>query len=196
MNTFSKIPKNFYLHDNVTHLAKGLLGKVLCSKIDGETVKAYISETEAYNGMIDKACHAYNGRRTPRTEIMFHNGGKAYIYLCYGIHHLFNVVTGPEGDPKAVLVRGIIPVYGIDVVENRLKKKVGIKAVSGPGNVSKAMGFHTKMTGELLSGDKIWIEEQNIVPKNEDVEVTTRIGVDYAGEDAKLPYRFIWNYYK
>lgn len=189
----NKIDKSFYVHDDVVHLAKELLGKVLCSMIDGKTVKAYISETEAYNGVIDKACHAYNGKRTIRTEIMFHEGGKAYIYLCYGIHHLFNVVTGSEDDPKAVLIRGIIPLFGNMVMEERLKRKIERMVVNGPGKVSKVMGFHTDMTGELLSGDKIWLEDHGVSPLENEIEITTRIGVDYAGEDAGLLYRFLWN---
>ncbi len=173
-------------------LAKDLIGKVLCTEIDGQVAKGIITETEAYNGVHDKACHAYGGRRTDRTEIMFGEGGKAYVYLCYGIHHLFNIVTGPKDDPTAVLIRGVEPLEGKKLFLER-RKKTNLKNISsGPGTLTQALAIKTHHTGEELIGETIWIEDHGIdVPENE-LEIGPRIGIDYAGEDAKLPFRFLW----
>jgi DNA-3-methyladenine glycosylase len=150
-----------------------------------------IVETEAYAGITDRASHAYGGRRTDRTEIMFLEGGVAYIYLCYGIHSLFNIVTHKEGTPHAVLIRGIKPMAGLDIMLKRSGKIKPDKLFGiGPGKVSKILGIHFVQTGESLSGNKIWLENRGIKVKASDIIAGPRIGVDYAGEDAKLPYRF------
>ena len=187
-----KIPVAYYQQTDVVALAQDLLGKVLCTNIDGVLTKGIILETEAYNGIHDKACHAYQGKRTLRTEIMFHQGGKAYVYLCYGIHHLFNIVTGEEDTPTAILIRAIEPLEGTAEILIRRKKSSLEKIAVGPGTLSQALGIKTSHTGTLLSEDRIWLEDQQIsVPRNE-IETTPRIGIDYAEEDALLPYRFIW----
>lgn len=163
---------------------------MVATSIDGVLTKAIISETEAYAGVSDRASHAYGGRRTKRTEPMFGAGGIAYVYLCYGIHHLFNVVTAMEGTPHAVLVRGGKPLEGVDaMLDRRNRKTVDARLMSGPGTFSQALGIRTEMTGTDLGGNRIWIEDHGI----EAAEVTTgpRVGVDYAGKDAKRPYRFI-----
>ena len=117
-----KIPINYYLNENVVEIAKDLLGKIICTQVDNEITAGIIAETEAYNGIKDKACHAYKGKRTQRTEIMYNNGGVAYIYLCYGIHHLINIVTSNELEPKAVLIRAIVPLKGVDTMLKRRRK--------------------------------------------------------------------------
>lgn len=187
----SKLPHDFYLRKNVLKIAQELLGKVLVTQMNGLLTSGIICETEAYNGVIDKASHAYGGRRTQRTETMFMEGGRAYIYLCYGIHHLFNVVTNVNDIPHAVLIRGIVPVDGMEemVARKKLsspKKNMGI----GPGNVSTCLGLHTKFDREHLQGNKIWIEDRAIPISKNKIISGPRVGVDYAGEDAKLPYRF------
>jgi len=186
-----KLPESFYTCQDVVKISKELLGKVLCTRIDGLLTEAVIVETEAYAGITDKASHAYNGRRTKRTEVMFWQGGHAYIYLCYGMYSLFNVVTNTEGTPHAVLIRGAVPLTGIDTMLQRTgKQKVDKNFLIGPGKLAKAMGLHSSLSGTLLNGDLIWIEDRGInVPANT-INATPRIGIDYAGEDALLPYRF------
>ena len=187
----AKLPESFYTGKNVVAISKELLGKVLCSRVDGLLTEAVIVETEAYAGVVDKASHAYGGRRTKRTEVMFGQGGHAYIYLCYGMYSLFNVVTHTEGTPHAVLIRGALPLSGIDIMLQRTgKRKVDKNFLIGPGKLSKALGLHFSLTGTPLSGNLIWIEDRGIKIPAKTINATPRIGVDYAGEDALLPYRF------
>lgn len=185
------LTESFYVNENVVETAKMLLGKMLFTKINGTITAGIISETEAYNGAKDRASHAYNYRRTARTEVMFSEGGVAYVYLCYGIHSLFNVVTGAKGNPQAVLIRGISPAINIKKIEKRLGRKIN-EALHGPGLVSKALGIHYLHSGtSLLSPEKIWIEDHGISFSRKQIKITPRIGVDYAGKDALLPYRFV-----
>ncbi len=187
-----KLPKTFYTRHDVVKISKELLGKVLCTNIDGLLTKAIITETEAYAGTTDKASHAYGGRRTPRTEVMFAEGGCAYIYLCYGMHSLFNVVTSEKGIPHAVLIRAAQPLAGTEIMLQRSgKKRITPDMLQGPGKVAKALGLHFSLTGTNLLGNKIWIEDHNIKITEKNISSTPRIGIDYAGEDAKLPYRFV-----
>ncbi|HTL82159.1 MAG TPA: DNA-3-methyladenine glycosylase [Bacteroidia bacterium] len=188
-----KLSKKFYQRDDVVAIAKELLGKRLCTNFNGKLTCGIISETEAYAGEIDRASHAYGGRRTPRTEIMYAEGGTAYVYLCYGVHHLFNIVTHNKDVPHAILIRGVFPETGIETMMKRRKQKAMKKNFSaGPGTASQALGIHTKHSGISLLGDQIWLEETKIVVPEKEIVVGPRIGVDYAGEDAKLPYRFLW----
>ncbi len=187
-----KIDRSFYMDNDVLSVARKLIGKTLFSKVDGMVTSARISETEAYAGEKDKASHAYGGRRTSRTRVMYLRGGCAYIYLCYGIHSMFNVVTSMEGIPHAVLIRGLLPVQGLSIMESRLGKKIS-GVISGPGLSAKAMGIHYSMTGESLLANRIWIMDDEQTVNSTEISVTPRIGIDYAGEDASLPYRFLWN---
>lgn len=190
--SWTKLAQSFYERENVVELSKELIGKILVTNFNGELTAGRIVETEAYNGVIDKASHAWNGRRTNRTEIMYAAGGVAYVYLCYGIHHLFNVVTNVKDTPNAVLIRAIEPLEGIDVMLERTGKlKAAFDLTRGPGNVSKALGIHTKHTGYNLNGDEIFIVDDGFQYSEESIIATPRIGVDYAGDDAQLPYRFI-----
>lgn len=172
-------------------LARDLIGKVLVTKVDGQLTSGIISETEAYNGVVDKACHAYGGRRTGRTEIMFGKGGVSYVYLCYGIHNLFNIVTNTEDIPQAILVRAIIPLKGEKVILDRRNAKAYNKDLCvGPGKVTSALGIGLSHNALDLTGKTLWLEDDNIKVNPKQILVGPRIGVDYAGEDAKLPYRF------
>ena len=182
----TKLPPDFYQRSDVVQVARELIGKVLFSCIDETVTAGIIVETEAYNGTEDRACHAYRGRKTPRTEVMFEPGGVAYVYLCYGIHSLLNVVTGPKGMPQAVLIRAIKPLEGIEAMTERRKGKMPLAA--GPGTVAQALGITTKHSGISLLGNKLWIEDHGLV--FDSIQAGPRIGVDYAGEDALLPYRF------
>lgn len=187
-----KLDYEFYNRANVVQIARTLIGKILVTQFDDIETCGRIVETEAYNGAVDRASHAWNGRRTARTEIMFGDAGKAYIYLCYGIHHLFNIVTNKKDTPHAVLIRAVEPLYGIDSMLRRTgKKKPDRTLTSGPGNVSKALGITTKYTGTNLLSDIIYIADDGYKVSNKNIIATPRIGVDYAGEDALLPYRFI-----
>lgn len=186
-----KLPVAFYQRENVLIIARELLGKLLVTRWNGKITSGRIVETEAYNGAVDKASHAFGERRTKRTEIMFGSGGIAYVYLCYGIHHLFNVVTNQQGIPHAVLIRGIEPVAGIEFMLERMNKlKLDYTVGKGPGNVSKALGILTMHTGYSLLDDEIFVADDGVVLESSQIIASKRIGVDYAAEDAQLPYRF------
>ena len=186
----TRLTASFYLRDDVVAIAQELLGTILVTEWEGVRTTARIVETEAYRGPEDKASHAYNNRRTARTEVMFGPGGHAYVYLCYGIHHLFNVVTGPAEIPHAVLVRAVEPLVGIDIMMARRQRTQPKKLTSGPGLVGQALGLSTIHSGlALTTGDSIWIEAQGL-EKDEAIVSSPRIGVDYAGECATWPWRF------
>lgn len=187
-----KLPPGFYNRADVLKIARELIGKILVTHFGGHLTAGRIVETEAYRGETDRASHAYGGRRTKRTEIMYGDAGSAYVYLCYGIHHLFNVVTNRREIPHAILIRGVEPVHGIDTMLQRTGKKTPDHTLTrGPGNVSKALGIYTQHTGWSLQSDELFIASDGFVAANKNIVITPRIGVDYAGEDAALPYRFI-----
>jgi DNA-3-methyladenine glycosylase len=187
-----KLSRDFYTRDDVIEISRDLLGKVLCTRIDGKLTKAMIAETEAYAGVTDKASHAYGERRTARTAPIYGPGGYAYVYLCYGIHHLFNVVTNVKDTPHAVLVRAALPVTGLDtMLRRRNKLAVDKTLMAGPGTTAQALGITTALTGTSLLGGKIWIEDHGAHVPPKSVTAGPRVGVDYAREDAVLPYRFV-----
>ncbi len=191
LSPMKKLDTGFYNRADVVKIAKELIGKVLVTQFGEVITSGRIVETEAYAGAIDRASHAFGNRRTNRTEVIFQPGGVAYVYLCYGIHHLFNVVTNQKDIPHAILIRALDPIYGLNTMLERTgKHKVDYTLTKGPGNVSKALGIHTSHTGMSLLGDEMYIAEDDFVTTKKDIIATPRIGVDYAGEDAKLPYRF------
>ncbi len=186
-----KLPLSFYQRNNVLEIAKDLLGKLLVTKFDDITTSARIVEVEAYAGINDKASHAVGGRRTARNEIMYAKGGFAYVYLCYGIHHLFNLVTNDKDIPHAILIRGAEPVKGINkMLERTGKEKLDNTLTRGPGNVSKALGIYTTHSGISLLSKEIFIADDGFSYNKKEVASSPRIGVDYAGDHALLPYRF------
>lgn len=186
-----KLPFSFYQNQDVNQLAVQLLGKQLCTLIDGELTTGIVVETEAYNGKDDKASHAYGGRFTDRTKVMYESGGLSYVYLCYGIHHLFNVVTAPQGVPHAVLIRGLEPVTGLDIMlRRRNMSALKPNLTAGPGALAKAMGIDRGLNAKDLSGDEIWIEDHGLSFSAEQLVASARIGVDYAGDHALLPWRY------
>lgn len=186
------LSKTYFENPDVVFLAKDLIGKQLSTHIDGVVTSGIITETEAYAGQGDKACHAHLGKFTKRTKVMYEPGGIAYVYLCYGIHHLFNVVTNTRGHADAVLIRAIEPTQGIHIMQKRRGKSKLDKSLSaGPGNLTKALGISKIHNQSSVVGDAIQIE--NTENKNISLVETTRIGIDYAGEDAKLPWRFYDN---
>ncbi len=186
-----KLPLSYYLNQDVLFLAKDLLGKVLFTEIDGDVTAGIIVETEAYFGVLDKASHAYGGRRTSRTETLYHPGGVSYVYLCYGIHHLFNIVSSVEDEPHAVLVRAVEPLIGSDIMELRRNMPASKPAISsGPGSAAKALGIDRSFNKKDLTENEIWIEDHGIRYSPETIVAGPRIGVAYAQEDALLPWRF------
>ena len=187
-----KLTKDYFLGDDVLAIARDLLGKSLFTRMDGQLTGGLICEVEAYKGTNDRASHAYGGRRTRRNEMMYHEGGVAYVYLCYGIHHLLNFVTNADGIPDAILIRGIMPTHGEELMLRRTgKRKITPDIGIGPGKVSKLLGLTVADNGLTLCGDTLWIEDRGLVVPESQLEITPRIGVDYAGEDALLPYRFV-----
>jgi len=183
-----KLSRSFYARPDVVAIARDLLGKVLVTRMDGVRTSAVITETEAYAGAGDRASHAHGGKVTPRNKVMYGRPGIAYVYLCYGIHHLFNVVTHAPGTAHAVLVRAVHPLEGREVM---LQRRGGRKLTTGgPGTLSQALGIHTRHSGTDLLQDLITIEDHGISVPVDAVITGPRIGVDYADEDALLPYRF------
>lgn len=191
----NRLPRSFFEGNDVVATAGALLGKRLCTHIDGTFVAGRIVETEAYAAVGDKACHAHLGRFTKRTRTMFEPGGTAYIYLCYGIHHLFNIVCNVKGTPDAVLIRAVEPLHGEDVMlRRRNMEKPKRKLTAGPGILSQALGITKKLNEEdLCASEQLWIshEEQGFrLPGPQEIETGPRVGIDFAGEDAQLPWRF------
>lgn len=184
----TKLPNSFFLQPDPVVVAQALIGKLLTTAFDGIRTSGRIVETEAYFGEADRASHAYGGRRTARTEPLYREGGIAYVYLCYGIHHLFNIVTHQSGHPHCVLIRAIEPAHGLDLMMERLGKSTADQSIGrGPGNLTRALGIRTIHTGTSLGQEiSVWSDKREPGP----IRVTARIGVDYAGEDAALPYRF------
>ncbi|MBI1767485.1 MAG: DNA-3-methyladenine glycosylase [Bacteroidetes bacterium] len=183
-----RLTSDFYLRKNVTTIARQLLGKVLFTKANGQITGGLIVETEAYSYK-EKGCHAHNGM-TKRNEVMFEPGGVAYVYLCYGVHEMFNVVTNGKGKADAILVRALEPVVGIDTMKDRMKTEAQRRITSGPGKLTKALGIDRSLNGKKLNGNEIWIEDQNYRIRSTNIVSAKRIGIDYAGEDALLPWRF------
>ena len=186
-----KIPASYYLSNDVVAIARDLIGKYLFTRIGGLITGGYIVETEAYNGVIDKASHAYGNRQTLRTSTMFMQGGIAYVYLCYGIHEMLNVVTSVEGQPHAILIRAINPTIGLDVMQARRNMAlIKPNITMGPGSVAMALGISRKLNGVSLQSDTLWMEHRGLAFSDSEIAAVSRVGVDYAGDDALLPYRF------
>lgn len=188
----SKLPLCYYQNKDTLALSQDLLGKYLLTNLRGEGITGgIIVETEAYMGPEDKASHAHKNRRTKRTEVMFHAGGVCYVYLCYGLHHLFNIVTHQADVPHAILIRAIEPVVGIEVMlkrSHRTKPTPGW--TSGPALLTKALGITVQHSGISLDGDKIWLEDRGLVITSDLILATPRVGIAYAQEYAQHPWRF------
>lgn len=188
------LPQEFYLDADVVSLSQKLLGKYLFTKTREGLTGGIITETEAYKGPEDKASHAYLMRRTARNEVMYARGGIAYVYICYGIHYLLNVVTNEVNIPHAILLRSMQPTVGIDLMLKRRKKKQLDKTLTkGPGNLCQALHVTRDFNGESLTGSRIWIEDRNFNIKTKDIIISPRVGIDYAEEHAFLPWRFQLN---
>lgn len=184
-----RLSLDFYTRDDVVQIAKDLVGKYVFTGFDDQLTGGKIVETEAYSGRFDKACHAYL-KRTKRTDIMYRTGGIAYIYLCYGIHHMFNIVTNAEGLADAVLIRAIEPVTGLKAIIDRRGGDKKYALTRGPGSLGQALGFHKSQTGtSLIESSVMWLAA-DLKAVSPEIEIDRRVGVDYAQEDALLPWRF------
>ena len=187
----SKLQADFYQREDVLAISRDLLGKVLYTQFEGNLTSGIIIETEAYAGVTDQASHAYGGKRTKRTKTMYLSGGTVYVYLCYGIHHLFNIVTNKENIPHAVLIRAIQPQDGIEIMlQRRNKKKVDGTLTAGPGSLTQSLGITVQNSGISLMNNLIWLEDQNIFYNNKAILASPRVGVQYAGKDVNNPWRF------
>lgn len=186
-----KLPRSFYRRTDVVAIAKELLGKIIVTDIDGIFTSARIVETEAYMAHVDRASHSYNGRRTARNEHMYSPAGTVYVYICYGMHTMLNVVTNDRDIPDAVLVRAAEPISGIDIMLKRTGKKVLDNTLTrGPGNLAKALGISKAHSGSLFGDANIHLYDDGHKLKEEQIGASKRIGVESAGDDALLPYRF------
>lgn len=186
------LPAEFYRRSSVTQIARDLLGTYICTQHEpGNRTSGMIVETEAYAAHGDKACHASGYNRTERNDAMFREGGIAYIYLCYGIHHLFNVVTNREGEPEAVLIRAVKPEEGLEIMQGRRGHSgVQPKLTAGPGRLTEALGIDRSQYGQDLQSNPIWIEDRGVHIPGDQIKTSPRIGVHYAGKDADKPWRF------
>jgi DNA-3-methyladenine glycosylase len=185
-----KLPREFYTRSDVLEVARDLLGKKLVvPDRSGSRVAGIIVETESYRGPEDKASHAYNGRRTNRTETMYGIGGTAYVYFVYGMYNQFNVVTNVEDIPHAVLVRAVEPIEGLDVMRRRRQRRSEYELTSGPGRLCLALGIDRKLDKADLLGDRVWIEEATSISPRQ-IGRGPRVGIDYAEEWIKKPWRF------
>ena len=188
-----RLRKPFFISPDVVQTARDLLGKFLVTDFAGGKTAGMIVETEAYRAPDDRGCHAYLNRRTKRTEIMFAEGGKAYVYLCYGIHHLFNIVTGEAGMAQAVLVRAVEPADNLELMlARRNMEKTKRQLCAGPGVLTQALGIRTEHSGTdlLANGSPIWVEDRGIRFSPKEISATPRVGIAFAKECANWPWRF------
>jgi DNA-3-methyladenine glycosylase len=185
-----KLPREFYLRADVLAVARDLLGKLLVVPgPNGERVSGKIVEVEAYRGPEDRASHAYGGRRTKRTETMYRAGGVAYVYFVYGMYFQFNVVSGVEDVPHAILVRALEPVEGIQIMRTRRHGHADHNLTSGPGKLCIALGIDRELNGTDLLGSQAWLEEfEKISPRG--IARGPRVGIDYAEQWIDKPWRF------
>lgn len=190
-----KLGRNFYARDTLT-VARELLGNYIVRVLNGEKLICRITETEAYIGRCDKACHAYGYKRTNRTETLFAQPGTAYIYLIYGMYNCLNFVTEPEGEPAAVLIRALEVVSGLETIKQlRYPKNTGFLTsyqcknfLNGPGKLCKGLSLDRSYNGIDLTDDILYVIRSGEVPKQ--IYTGPRIGIDYAEEAVHFPWRF------
>lgn len=189
--TMNKLPLTFYNRQDVVQIARELVGKIVVTILNDKKTSGRIVETEAYVGITDKASHSFGGKRTSRNEHMYSAGGTAYVYICYGMHQMLNVVTNKTGIPDAILIRAIEPIEGINIMAERCGKLEGdFTLTRGPGNVAKALGINKIHSGKHLLDEEIYLIDDGSKLKNDELGISPRIGVDSAGADALLHYRF------
>jgi DNA-3-methyladenine glycosylase len=186
----SRLSPEFFTRTDTLRVARDLLGKLLVVPTsDGQRVSGMIVETEAYLGELDKAAHSFGGRRTARNEVTYAEGGHVYVFFVYGMYYQLNLVTGLVDHPHVVLIRGLEPVEGIDVMRERRGPMKDANLTSGPGKLCIALGITRELNGESLMGERIWVEEHRRFGKN-DIASGPRVGIDYAEEFVDMPWRF------
>src|SRR5215204_6386705 len=186
-----RLERDFYTRADTLRVARELLGKrLVVPAAGGARVSGRVVEVEAYLGVEDRAAHSFGGRRTRRTETMYAVGGTVYVFFVYGMHHQFNVVTGPEGLPHAVLVRAVEPEEGVELMRERRAVAKERELTSGPGKLCRALGLDLTYDGADLTGGRVWLEDAGVELKPGQIASSTRIGVAYAGDDAFKPWRF------
>ncbi len=184
------VTSEFYTRTNVLAVARELLGKLLVVPLlDGKRVSGIIVETEAYRGPLDRASHAYAGRRTKRTETMYSLGGTVYIFFVYGMYNQFNVVTNVEGVPHAVLIRALQPVERIELMRQRRHGQPDRQLTNGPGKLCIAMGIDRTLDRADLLGNQVWLEDGETIPPRK-IASGPRIGINYAEDWVDKPWRF------
>jgi DNA-3-methyladenine glycosylase len=184
-----KISESFYQQSNVIKIARELLGKQLFTNVNGLLTAGTIVETEAYSWN-ERGCHAFDNKKTNRNAVMFLPGGFSYVYLCYGIHNMFNVVTNKDGVGEAVLVRALEPLIGVEIMQKRMNTEIAKRITSGPGKLTKALGIDRSLNGKYLLDDEVWLEDSGTKIGSSKIVASKRIGIDYAGKDADLLWRF------
>ena len=186
------VKRDFYTRADTLRVARELLGKrLVVPSQTGARVSGRVVEVEAYLGVEDRAAHSYGGRRTRRTETMYAVGGTAYVFFVYGMHHQFNVVTGPAGRPHALLVRAVEPEEGVELMRERRPVSKERELTNGPGKLCRALGIDLTFDGEdLTTRGRVWLEETGQTYRPDEIASGPRIGVAYAAEDALKPWRF------
>jgi DNA-3-methyladenine glycosylase len=186
-----KVPITFYERENVILIAKELIGKIVATKINGELTSGRIVETEAYVAITDKASHSFAGRRTAKNDHMYEVAGTTYVYICYGMHQMLNIVTNKKDIPDAILIRAIEPLQGIEFMLKRTgKETLNNTLTKGPGNVGKALGISKQHSGILLNREITIYTDKHSLINDSDIGISKRIGVESSGADGFLPYRF------
>jgi DNA-3-methyladenine glycosylase len=185
-----KLGKDFYHRSDTIAMAQELLGKMLFTNIDHQLTGGIIVETEAYMGVVDSSCHTYNNRKTKSNATMYQQGGVAYMYICYGIHDMLNIVTGNEGDSQVILIRALEPTVGIEVMKER-RGGVPVNRLSkGPGSLAKALRLTKKFDNYSLMGEEIWIEENDVLLPENKIISSPRIGLNCSEPYLSMPWRF------
>ena len=186
-----KLSIHFYKRPDVILIAKELIGKIITTNFNGVITSGRIVETEAYIGLTDRASHTYGGKRTARNEHMYAAAGTSYVYICYGLHHLFNVVTNEKNIPDAVLIRAVEPLTGIGIMLERTGKvKLDSSLTKGPGNAAKALGISKNHSGISLLNDEIYMADDGLIIEQSLIGVSSRIGIESSGDAVLKPYRF------
>lgn len=187
----NKLPVDFYQQSDVVSVARQLLGKHVYSLINGNLTGGIIIETEAYRGPDDRGSHAFNNKRTPRNEMMYRAGGVAYMYICYGIHDMLNIVTGTDGISHAALIRAIEPTEGLEIM--RIRRGIfdqDRRLCQGPGALAKALGLTKLHNGEDLQGEALWLTDEGTNFDDDQVIASARVGMNFDGPFKTIPWRF------
>ena len=182
-----KLPLSFYQREDPVQIAQDLLGKYLFTHIGSVITCGIIVETEAYKGPEDRGSHAHNNKVTERNKVMYEAGGLAYVYICYGIHDLFNVVTGVKGSSHAVLIRGLEPIEGIACMQERRNMSLKPALTAGPGSLAKALGITKSLNKADLLGNEVWLEDKGLHYQPTEISAGPRIGMNFDGPYKTIP---------